>query len=328
MTNEQNLLCLVTAEELRPSRKSPFWQINIRTLSGDTKIVIWDIQNESVPGLPRKGDLILVDLGHKDVRDQRTSEYANLKAVLDAIKFIQPEQLTPEQKDKLYLIESATKEQLDKAYKTIADKNIYKDVNNFAFVMACLAAVDRETLFKCAAGKTIHHRYQGGLIVHTAEVIEICRGVVDHFPYKHLINQDVVYAGASLHDIGKCMTYSSDKIGQPIHKVEETLMGHLFYGAAHVQKVGQERKVDEQFLMEVVHIIASHHSRPEFGAIKSPASLEAIIISQADYLSSRAGMLDAKLTPMKKNHTKLEEEWRFHEDHFVFGSAIKDWMKL
>ena len=158
-------------------------------------------------------------------------------------------------------------------------------------------------------------------------MLEICRGVVEHFPCKHLINQDVVYAGASLHDIGKTITYAQDEIGQPIHKIEEYYAGHLFYGMAHVQKIGIEKNIDNQFLKEILHVIASHHGCVEHGSIKPPCSLEAIVVSQADYLSSRIGMLDAKFNAIKKNGNKLEEEYRMHDDRYITGSAIKEWIK-
>jgi 3'-5' exoribonuclease len=294
-------------------------------MQGDTKLVMWDVTDQHAKGVPHKGDILLVDLNHKDVRDQRSSEYANIKVVPEALTFIKQEQLSQEQRDKLYQVAKASKEQLDQAYKTIADKTLYKDVNNFAFVMACLAAVPKDKLFTISAGKSIHHTYHGGLICHSAEVLNICRGVVEHFPFPQFINQDVVYAGASLHDIGKVFSYSFDEIGQPIHLPSESYLGHLFYGTSHVQKVGLERNVNPKFLEEVLHVIASHHSNPMFGAIKEPSTLEAIIVSQADYLGSRAGMLEAKLTPMKKNNTKLDEEWKAFDQRFMMGQAVRSW---
>jgi 23S rRNA maturation-related 3'-5' exoribonuclease YhaM len=294
-------------------------------MEGDSKIVIWDVANANVPGLPHKGELVLVNLNHKDVRDQRQSEYANIKAVIDAITHVKRESLSTEQTDKLFQVAKATPEQLERAYKILTDKSLYKDVSNLAFVMACLAGVDKGKLFTYPAGKSVHHTYQGGLIVHTAEVVQICRGVVAAFPFKHLINQDVVFAGATLHDIGKVFTYGLDEIGSPIHNVLESYVGHIYYGVQHLQKVGEERKVDEGFLHEVMHVVASHHTNPQFGAIKEPASLEAIIVSQADYLGSRAGMLESKLAPMKKNGTKLDEEWKAFDQRFIVGTAIKDW---
>ena len=53
--------------------------------------------------------------------------------------------------------------------------------------------------------------------------------------------------------------------------------------------------------------------------------MEAMIVSQADFLGSRVGMLDAKLAPMKQNGSDLPSEWKAYGQRYVMGNAIKKW---
>lgn len=38
---------------------------------------------------------------------------------------------------------------------------------------------------------------------------------------------------------------------------------------------------------QLVHIIVAHHDNPEWGAIKSPATVEARVVSSADFVDSQ-----------------------------------------
>lgn len=318
------LLALVTGEELRAGKKNPFWQMDLKTTTGMTRALIWDVSDPQKESVPRKGDLIQIDLSNDGVKDQRESKYNNIVLVKTACVKVAKSDVKQEVLDQLLNMPKASQKQLEHAYKVLTDKGLYRDIDHFAFVMACMAALPKERLFSCPAGKAVHHAFSGGLIVHTAEIVEICKGVVATFPYPQFIDRDVVFAGATLHDLGKVLTYRIDSVGQPENTTEEYTLGHLYYGMTLAEKVGKERNIDPAWLNEVLHVIASHHNRPEYGAIVEPASVEAIIVSQADYLGSRAGILDSQLATMKKNKT-LTENVKAYGSRYVMGNAIKKW---
>lgn len=318
-----DIFVLVTDHEQRTGKKNPFWQMDLKAIDASFRAVMWDVvENED---LPHKGDLIKINLKADGVRDQRDSKYNNIILTQQSILKVTKDDIAQEVKDKLFDVPKATDEQLQKAYNILKDKNLYKDQNNYIFVMTCLAKLPKEKLFTCPAARSVHHAFQGGLIVHTAELVQICAGLVAGFPYKGFIDQDVVFAGATLHDIGKVFTYGVDEIGQPSSSLQESTIGHIYYGMRLAEQVGMELKTDKVFLNEVLHVIASHHGRAEFGAIVEPATLEAIMVSQADFLGSRAGIIDAKLSAVKKSNGTLEEEWRSFGNRYVMGSAIKNW---
>jgi 3'-5' exoribonuclease len=316
---------LVLDAEQKQGKKAPYWHVDLKSTDGPFRAMIWDVPEPNNPELPRKGDILNIDFDHKGVKDQRDSKFGTVIFELGSFKKVAKEDLPKEVLDVVYRVAKASEKQLERAHKTIVEKSMYKNVDNFLFVMACLANFPREKLFTCPAGKSVHHSYQGGLIVHTSEVVQICRGIVAAFPFPQFINQDVIFAGATLHDIGKVVTYGNDELGQPMHVVQETSIGHIYYGMSLVEKIGKERNVDPAYLDEVLHVIASHHTKPEFGAIKEPATLEAMVVSAADYLGSRAGVIESKLSPMKKNNTPIEEEWKSFGQRYVVGSAIKRW---
>lgn len=316
---------LVLDHELRPSKKSPFWQVHVRSTEGEFKILIWDITTPDDPKAPRKGDVITLDMDFKGVRDQRQTKYSNVMIEeSDAFKKVKKEEVEKEIIDKIFAVPKASKQQLENAYKTITNKKLYKNEDNFLFVMKCLSHLPKEKLFTCAAGKSVHHAFQGGLVVHTAEVIQICVGIVSTFPFRRFINQDVVFAGATLHDMGKVYTYENNDIGLPDKNYLESMLGHIYYSISTAEKIGKETSVDKIFLEEVMHVLASHHGRTEFGAIKEPSTLEAIIVSSADYIGYRGAIIQEKLSPMKKNNTNLDE-WKTYGNQYLITNAIKNW---
>lgn len=323
-----DLYAYVVNEELRHRKDNkPFWKIDVATPKWKGSVIIWDVENPDINNVPRKGDMIKIDLSKDGVKDQRGSKFDNITMSTDAWVKLDKNAMPKDLLESLINAPKATQEQLEKAYKIITDKAQYTSSDSFAFVMSVLASIPKETLFKCPAAVAIHHSFQGGLIVHTAEVVQISRGIIDNFPIPQLIDKDVVLAGATLHDIGKTVTYGLNDIGMPIKNMLETTVGHIYYGTSIVERIGVEKKVDADFLNEVLHVIASHHNKPEYGAIKPPMTLEAMIVSQADFIGSRLGLLDHKLTEIKKSNVGIPEEIREHGDRFAVGKAIKNYLK-
>jgi len=154
------------------------------------------------------------------------------------------------------------------------------------------------------AAQTLHHAYLGGLLEHTLSLMSLADKMVGHYPG---LNREIVLMGLFLHDLGKCqeltwMTgfgYSTD--GQ--------LVGHIGRGvvllndkcrACEDEELGEGGFAGKGFPVAVrqvlEHIILSHHGVPEFGALKLPATPEAIFISNLDNLDAKMNMvMDAAL---------------------------------
>jgi 3'-5' exoribonuclease len=107
------------------------------------------------------------------------------------------------------------------------------------------------------------------------------------------LNRDIMLFGLFLHDLGKCeeltwengFGYSDD--GQ--------LIGHIARGAIWLEQKARAceeagTKVPAAILRVLGHIILSHHGTAEFGALKLPATPEAIAISNLDNLDAKLNM--------------------------------------
>lgn len=138
----------------------------------------------------------------------------------------------------------------------------------------------------CAApaAKNMHHAYRGGLLEHSGEVALLCDRCCATLPYIH---RDLLVASALLHDIGKLEEMEADlRAGE--YTTAGQLVGHIVLGAHTVATAAEGLEEFPPLLKhEVLHLILSHHGRPEFGAAKVPMCAEAVILSLCDMMSAR-----------------------------------------
>lgn len=143
---------------------------------------------------------------------------------------------------------------------------------------------------KAPAAMALHHAYLGGLLEHTLGLMKLADAICPLYPQ---LNRDIMLFGLFLHDLGKCeeltwengFGYSDD--GQ--------LIGHIARGAIWLEQKAKAceeagTKVPAAILRVLGHIILSHHGTAEFGALKLPATPEAIAISNLDNLDAKLNM--------------------------------------
>lgn len=134
------------------------------------------------------------------------------------------------------------------------------------------------------AAKSHHHNYYGGLKYHSLCVAKNAYALAKTYEFA---NKDLCIAGALLHDIGKIFEYDSSMFGDAEYNVDGNLFGHLFIGAEIVKNKAKEMGVSSEIIRNLVHIILSHHDNPEWGAVKMPTTIEARIVSSADFVDSQ-----------------------------------------
>ncbi len=146
------------------------------------------------------------------------------------------------------------------------------------------------------AGVRLHHAYQGGLLEHTVNMMELALRVGEQ--YKHIVNSDLLLVGAFLHDIGKVQELSDDPIA-PVYTDEGQALGHPYLGAEMLSRKIMEVEAttgedfDPKLATTLKHMILSHPGELNFGAAKTPMSREAIALHFID-------SLDAKLNEFQK----------------------------
>ena len=143
--------------------------------------------------------------------------------------------------------------------------------------------------FTCApAGIKLHHAYRGGLLQHVVALMELAQFVGARYPE---INGDLLAIGALLHDVGKIdeLAYQRDMSYTDLGQ----LIGHAVIGVGIVDQLVQQaeelsgEQIPEQLVLQIKHMIVSHHGTLEFGSPKVPMTLEAVALHYLDSLDSK-----------------------------------------
>ncbi|NJL30261.1 MAG: HD domain-containing protein [Phycisphaerales bacterium] len=140
------------------------------------------------------------------------------------------------------------------------------------------------------AAMNLHHAYIGGLLEHTLSMLRLGDMYCKLTPQ---LNRDLLLVGLFIHDLGKCseLTWTtgfgySDR-GQLVGHIGE---GMLWLDQKARQCEAKGVKIPSAILNVLLHIVLSHHGRPEFGALKIPATPEAIAVSLLDNLDAKMQM--------------------------------------
>jgi 3'-5' exoribonuclease len=138
------------------------------------------------------------------------------------------------------------------------------------------------------AAQTVHHAYRSGFLEH---VLSVARSAL-RLGAAYGANQDLLTAGALLHDIGKLQELDYDRVTS--YSREGNLVGHVTLGAIMVRDVMSAiPEFPEILRTQIEHMMVSHHGHKEFGAPVEPMTIEAMILAAADDL-------DAKINQVKQ----------------------------
>jgi 3'-5' exoribonuclease len=149
-----------------------------------------------------------------------------------------------------------------------------------------------ELFKKAPAAKTIHNNWHGGLIEHVHSLCTIAEPVIKHYQKRYGVafSRDKVLFGLMLHDAAKVIEYDFSKptIG---YSALGQFTPHIVIGPAWVyEKANKCPAPPENFKVErahLMHILAAHHGQVAWGSPVVPASLEAILVHQLDYLDAK-----------------------------------------
>lgn len=151
-----------------------------------------------------------------------------------------------------------------------------------------LESPNAERFASAPAARGMHHAYIGGLLEHSLSMAALARTMAVHYPY---VNEDLLVAGALLHDLGKIEEFS---LADSFDYTEDgRLVGHIVRAVVMVEQAADALGFPEEMRRQLVHLIASHHGTHEWGSPVVPKTLEAVILHQLDLLDSRVqGFLD------------------------------------
>jgi 3'-5' exoribonuclease len=190
-----------------------------------------------------------------------------------------------------------TKKDVGQMFKEVTEMvGRIKNPQLLAIVKEFLA--DKELMGKfhnAPGGMKLHHDYIGGLLEHVHNMLRVAVAILPLYPN---VQADLVLAGIFLHDIGKTeeltydMAFTYTDSGQ--------LIGHIVKSVIMVnQKIDAMRaggkKIEQEILDSLVHIILSHHGEYEFGSPKLPAMPEAFMVYYIDDLDAKLNMVESAI---------------------------------
>ena len=132
------------------------------------------------------------------------------------------------------------------------------------------------------AARTVHHAYRGGFLEH---VVSVARSALT-LGAAYGANQDLLTAGALLHDIGKLEELEYDRSTR--YTRDGNLVGHVTLGTMMVRAATTAiPDFPDVVRTQIEHLIVSHHGHKEYGAPVEPMTIEAMILSAADDLDAK-----------------------------------------
>ena len=175
------------------------------------------------------------------------------------------------------------------------------------------------------AASSFHHNSLGGLMVHTAEVIEQSEQIADLWDEKYgpgFINKPLLISAALLHDLAKTKELKVDTFsGSTEYSTQAALETHITMCVSMIDieayKIGfgyqicngsddsSELKTEEQIKSEqealslLKHCILSHHGVKEYGSPLPPNCPEAAILHAADNISAEMFRFNKSLKNME-----------------------------
>lgn len=184
--------------------------------------------------------------------------------------------------------------------------------------LAMVPLQDRRFL-ESPAAKEKHHAYEGGLVVHTAQVMAASLAMLECIEEAHVMETVVAVIW---HDFGKIWDYKlipaheaprkpksweQPRMGRPdmvrapasyTYTEHRDQISHL--PRSYAEFAQRAEALPEEQRTFIGHLILSHHGRREWGSPVRPATPEAWAIHAADMLSSQYSA-DSNVTASMRN---------------------------
>lgn len=199
------------------------------------------------------------------------------------------------------LIEGTAQEQAARqaTYQSILDAVETIEDPRLAALCALFLKQHGARFCRAAAARSNHHARRGGLLDHTARMLQAALALQTIYPHLH---RDLLIAAILFHDSGKLWETCppAQGFGIPVD-LRGALMGHLSIGIELVNSLWRDLPKDdwekwspssEDVRLHLLHLIASHHGQLEYGSPVLPKTPEAIALHLIDNLDARLEMFE------------------------------------
>src|SRR6056297_1271157 len=275
---------LVSAFNVKTSSNNKLYlDMNLQDKTGDINAKLWNIEKNEHETL-KAGDVVKVkgtvtswndspQFKITKIRLAKTDEYD-----IDALVMAAPIDTEETYQEILSLVKNFSNETIRIITETILERY-------------------HEKLLTYPAAKSNHHSIRGGLLYHIKRMLKVGESLAKIY---EAVDQDLLYSGIILHDIEKINEMDADHLGVVSDYTDEgKLLGHLIMGIKTIDKIAEEKDLDQEISMMMQHMILSHHYEPEFGSPKKPMFLEAELLHHID-------IIDARVYDFEEETKKLE----------------------
>jgi 3'-5' exoribonuclease len=174
--------------------------------------------------------------------------------------------------------------QKEHAYKILLEAG--KRISNPELSYSYRQVLQDDEVWMSPASSDKHQSYEWGLLIHTAEVMELALKMADTVLMD--IDFDALITAIIWHDYGKIYDYKKKEDGTYEYTDHSKKVGHLAKSYALFSVWARRYKtVSTDFIDKVSHIMLAHHGRKEWGSPREPQIAEAYIIHYADMLSAK-----------------------------------------
>ena len=261
---------LVAEKELREGKQGNYLRMKLQDKSGSISANIWNNADQEAQGFD-EGDIIKIKANVISYKGQVQLTITKVRFA-DSSEYNIEDFLSRSKKDPELMAAAffALVDKVENQYLNKLLKLIFEDKEFFA------------KFYQAPAAKSWHHSYLHGLIEHTVSVATICDFVSTQYP----VNYDLLITGAILHDVAKVMEYSSKT------KIDFTdigrLIGHLSLSDQLVcETAAKINGFPEMLLINLRHLILSHHGEYEKASVRLPQTLEAVVLHLADNMDAQ-----------------------------------------
>lgn len=262
---------LASEKDLREGKGGPYLRLRLLDRSGQVAANVWkDAANMAAQF--NAGDVIYIKAQVVNFKGQIQLSIAQLrfadKSEIDISLYLARSKFEPELLAERFW---GFVDKVENEYLNTLLHQIFDDKEYFAKYIAAPAA------------KGWHHNYMHGLIEHSVAVAALCEFCSTQYP----VSYDLLIAGALLHDAAKVWEYS----GQGAFEFTDMgrLIGHLSMSDAMVNNAAQKIPgFPEDLLLNLRHLILSHHGEYEKASVRLPQTLEAVVLHHCDNLDAQS----------------------------------------
>jgi len=273
-------------EERTTKDGKPFLALRLGDKSGVLEARVWNEVLKKCPGPFATGDYVAVQ--------GRTESYQGelqiIVSFIDTVERLQARGRKLEGFDPalLHLATPHDREELWQELYSLAQGHLTPPLQG---LVLGLLDKHREEILSAPGAQLYHHPYLGGLLEHTWSVARHAFQSLSIYPG---LNAELVLAGAILHDLGKIKELAQPQA--PERTPAGHLLGHIVLGWEMVREEARNQEFPHpDLLLQLEHIILSHHGALEFGSPVEPKTREAMLVYYLDEIDSKLKMMDQHL---------------------------------